>query len=147
MSDSLWPYGLSLPGSSVDRILQARILEWVAISFSRGSSWPRDWICVTCNSCLAGWFWTSESPEKPLLKHNSNFSWNLWAKRVKIHIKIKKLLRVLMLLHVSLSPSGLKLPPWRTFFFKIFFSAKLYLCSVWPCRHLVRSDQLPICLQ
>ena len=33
----------SLPGSSVHGILQARILEWVAISFSRGSSWPRDW--------------------------------------------------------------------------------------------------------
>ena len=30
------------PGSSVHRILQARILEWIAISFSRGSSWPRD---------------------------------------------------------------------------------------------------------
>ena len=34
----------SLPGSSVHRILQVRILEWVAISFSRGSSWPRDQI-------------------------------------------------------------------------------------------------------
>ena len=32
----------SPPGSSVDRIFQARILEWVAISSSRGSSWPRD---------------------------------------------------------------------------------------------------------
>ena len=32
----------SLPGSSIHRIFQARILEWVAISFSRGSSWPRD---------------------------------------------------------------------------------------------------------
>ena len=32
----------SLPGSSVHGILQARILEWVAISFSRGSSQPRD---------------------------------------------------------------------------------------------------------
>ena len=32
----------SPPGSSVHGILQARILEWVAISFSRGSSWPRD---------------------------------------------------------------------------------------------------------
>ena len=31
------------PGSSVHGILQARMLEWVAISFSRGSSWPRDW--------------------------------------------------------------------------------------------------------
>ena len=42
MPNSLWPHGLSLPGSSVHGILQARILEWVAISFSRGSSRPRD---------------------------------------------------------------------------------------------------------
>ena len=35
----------SLPGSSVCGISQAGILEWVAISFSRGSSWLRDWIC------------------------------------------------------------------------------------------------------
>ena len=32
----------SLPGSSVRGIVQARILEWVAISFSRGSSWPKN---------------------------------------------------------------------------------------------------------
>ena len=36
------PVDCSLPGSSVHGILQARILEWVAISFSRGSSRPRD---------------------------------------------------------------------------------------------------------
>ena len=36
------PVDCSPPGSSVHRILQARILEWVAISFSRGSSQPRD---------------------------------------------------------------------------------------------------------
>ena len=36
------PVDCSLPGSSVHGILQARILEWVAISFSRGSSQPRD---------------------------------------------------------------------------------------------------------
>ena len=33
----------SPPGSSVHGVLQARILEWAAIPFSRGSSWPRDW--------------------------------------------------------------------------------------------------------
>ena len=38
----------SLPGSSLHGILQARVLEWVAISFSRGSSWPRDWTLVSC---------------------------------------------------------------------------------------------------
>ena len=42
------PWTSSLPGSSVHRILQARILEWVAISFSRGSSWPRDWTWISC---------------------------------------------------------------------------------------------------
>ena len=36
------PMDCSLPGSSIHGILQARILEWVAISFSRGSSQPRD---------------------------------------------------------------------------------------------------------
>ena len=36
------PMDCSLPGSSVHGIFQARILEWAAISFSRGSSWPRD---------------------------------------------------------------------------------------------------------
>ena len=43
----------SPPGSPVHGVLQARILEWVAISFSRGSSLPRDWTQV---SCIAGRF-------------------------------------------------------------------------------------------
>ena len=47
MSDSLCLWGCSPPGSSVYGILQARILEWVAIPFSRGSSWPRDQIWVS----------------------------------------------------------------------------------------------------
>ena len=38
-------------GSSVPGILQARILEWVAIPFSRESSWPRDWTHVSHVSC------------------------------------------------------------------------------------------------
>ena len=42
------PMDCSLPGSSVHGILQARILEWVAISFSRGSSRPRDRTQVSC---------------------------------------------------------------------------------------------------
>ena len=41
------PMDCSLPDSSVHRILQARILEWVAMSFFRGSSWFRDWTCVS----------------------------------------------------------------------------------------------------
>ena len=45
----------SLPGSFVHGILQARILEWVAIPFFRVSSWLRDWIWV---SCIVGRFFT-----------------------------------------------------------------------------------------
>ena len=45
----------SPPGASVTGILQARILEWVAISSSRGSSWPRDQICVFYISCIGRW--------------------------------------------------------------------------------------------
>ena len=43
------PMNCSPPGSSVHGISQARILEWVAILFSRGSSQPRDWNCVSWN--------------------------------------------------------------------------------------------------
>ena len=45
----------SPPGSSVHGILQARILEWLAILSSRGSSWPRYWTQV---SCIEGWLFT-----------------------------------------------------------------------------------------
>ena len=54
------PTDCSPPGSCVHGILQARILEWVAVSSSRGSSWPRDQIWV---SCTAGRFLT-EPPVK-----------------------------------------------------------------------------------
>ena len=40
------PMDYSPPGSSVHGIFQARILEWVAISYSRGSSWPWDQNCI-----------------------------------------------------------------------------------------------------
>ena len=43
----------SPPGSSVRGILQARILEWVAVPSSRGSPWPRDGACVFSGSCWA----------------------------------------------------------------------------------------------
>ena len=42
------PVDCNLPGSSVHRISPARVLEWVAISFSRGSSRPRDRTCASC---------------------------------------------------------------------------------------------------
>ena len=54
-------------GPPVHGILQARILEWVAIPFSRGSFQPRDWIRV---SCTAGGFFTSWVTRKAQLIAN-----------------------------------------------------------------------------
>ena len=51
----------SLPGSSVYGILQARIVEWVAMPSSRGSSPPRGRTCVSCISCTAGGFFTTSA--------------------------------------------------------------------------------------
>ena len=63
----------SPPGSSVHGISQARILEWVAMSASRGSSQPRDRTHVSGVSCTAGGFFTSE-PRVPPLGENKLMS-------------------------------------------------------------------------
>ena len=46
------PMDCSLPGSSVQGILQTRTLEWAAMAFSRGSSPPRDRTCISCVSYI-----------------------------------------------------------------------------------------------
>ena len=51
----------SPPGSSVPRILQARVLEWGAISSSEGSSPPRDHMLLSCLSCIGSRFSTSSA--------------------------------------------------------------------------------------
>ena len=63
------PMDYSLPGSSIHGILQARILEWVAMPSSTGSSCPRNRTCVSCSSCIAGGFFTTEPPGKPKMYH------------------------------------------------------------------------------
>ena len=57
----------SPPGSSVHRILQARILEWVANSFSRGSFWPRDrtWVSHIAGRFFSIWANTPNPKEMP----------------------------------------------------------------------------------
>ena len=54
------PMDCSPPVPSVHGISQARTQEWVAISFSRGFSWPRDQTCVSCRSCITGRFFSPE---------------------------------------------------------------------------------------
>ena len=64
------PMGWSLPGLSVHGILQARILECVAISSPRASSWPRDETCFSCVSCIG----------RSILFH-----WATWEALINVH--------------------------------------------------------------
>ena len=73
------PMNCSPPGSSVREVLQARILEWVTMPSSRGSSHPRDWTQV---SHIAGRFftiWTTrEAQEYRSLTMHKNFHFSFW---------------------------------------------------------------------
>ena len=62
LSDSLRHHGLYPARLLCPWGFPARILEWFDISYSRGSSWPRDWTQV---SCIASEFLPSESPGRP----------------------------------------------------------------------------------
>ena len=72
VTQSCWtlcnPMNCSLPGFSVHGILQARILQWVAISSSRGSSQSRDW---TWLSCISGGFFTIWAPREVWIHQKS----------------------------------------------------------------------------
>ena len=77
----------SLPGSSVHGVFQARIFEWGTISYSRGSSQPRDRICFHCVSCISRpILWLDLNPPSCLLFFVSSvpclkstvFSWISW---------------------------------------------------------------------
>ena len=68
----------SLPISHVHGILQVRILEWVAISFPRGSSWPRGWTHV---SAFQADSLPSEPPGKSHTLILKTCSWSIWNPR------------------------------------------------------------------
>ena len=74
---TLWdPMDCSLPGSSFHRICQARILEWIAVSFSRKSSWPRDWIWPSCIVGRHFTVWATRKSIKGLNYHQFDFQIN-----------------------------------------------------------------------
>ena len=59
------PMDCSLPGSTIHEIFQARILEWVAISFSRRSSQPRDWTRICCIVGRRFTVWATREAQTP----------------------------------------------------------------------------------
>ena len=64
---TLWdPMDCNSPGSSVHGISQARILEWIAIAFSRGSSCPRDWILISLIMGRVFTFWAANIKSAPM---------------------------------------------------------------------------------
>ena len=83
------PMDCNPSGSSVHGIAQARILEWVAISSSRGSSWPRSQIHISSISYTGRQIFTTEPPGKPLWRNNisnlKTFSGFLWLSCWSLH--------------------------------------------------------------
>ena len=74
----------SPPGSSVHGIFQARVLQWVTISFSRVSSQPRDWTTSLAYPALAGRFFTTEPPGKPWWKPMGTLQLQLFSSTASI---------------------------------------------------------------
>ena len=95
------PMDCILPGSSVHRILQARILEWVAISSARAFSHPRDWTHVSCVSCIG--------------RQISFYHWATWEAFTRRILKTRKWRKVFQIPLIS---------------FYLFFSAAFYLSVV-----------------
>ena len=62
------PMDWNLPGFSVHGIFQAIVLEWIAISFSRGSSQPRDWTQVSRIVDRRFTFWTTREVPRIMTK-------------------------------------------------------------------------------
>ena len=72
-------------------ILQARMLEWVALPSSRGSSQPRDRTCVSCDSYIAGEFFTTEPQGKAQGSHKETQSSYLpWYPSAAFHEKFSQ---------------------------------------------------------
>ena len=66
------PMDCSPPGSSVHEILQARTLEWAAIPFSKGTSWPRDRMRISSISRQILYHWATR--EAPILLYRKAIS-------------------------------------------------------------------------
>ena len=74
------PMIYSPPDSFVHELFQARVLQWVAISYSKGSSQPRDWTCVSCVPCIG----------RQILYHCATWKSQRWVNRKGKYIPISQ---------------------------------------------------------
>ena len=92
------PTDCSLPGSSVRGSLKERMMEWVDIAFSRGSSWPRVWTWVSCISGKFFNFWAnmeqlwmnsvSQISMSPRTQNVTLFGNKIFADIIKVRVKM-----------------------------------------------------------
>ena len=120
------PMDCRLPGSSIHGTIQARILEWVAISFSRRSFPPRDQTCVSCITCIGRLILYHYSTREVLLYQGIHTAEkHKQTNKQNPHIVLEKKNSSLARIKKNL-PTGLRY--WHTFFW-IFFKiiGNLYL--------------------
>ena len=113
----------SLPGSSVHGVLQAGTLEWAAISFSRGSSKPRNWSCLLyCRQIL---YWLSyKGSSHQLPWKQESFLWYLQHQRTSQNIA-KNLATLLKCSQLS------EFSAWVIILY-FYITPMYYLSSVYP---------------
>ena len=132
------PIGSSPSGSSVYGTSQARILEWVAIPFSRGSSQPKDQIQV---SCIAGKFFTIWATREPLI-HNKIpicLQWRSWRKQhpiLSVHITTVehwggKMIHIKTFLKKKVKQNRVN-KKWKPLYQSLTMPSILSSASLWP---------------
>ena len=118
----------SSPGSSVHGISQARILKWVAISFSRASLWPRGLIHI---SYIGRRFFTTEPPGKSHQKYTSHLKTSKKKKnQPKICRNLGSKVRNKRLVIYSIMLTGIYTISTHTIYNFIFFAITFYIVNV-----------------
>ena len=126
------PMDCSPPGFSVHGIFPARILEWIAVSFFRGSSQPRNRTRV---SCIAGGFftdWAMREARPPIGDPNRQLNTTAWSSGDRLELKIWSLdlmVEALFIFHLDYCPRIVTGLPVCSFLMSNLFSSS---CPEWP---------------
>ena len=138
------PMDCNLPASSTHGIFQVRTLEWAAISFSRGSSWPRDRTQVSCTAGRLLTIWATREAwvDNYLETKHLYLKWHIDSFLIKnLERKESSVQEVINFAKQKASCKNLKEhPPQHTWFLILFIILKSHykdiylsknLCSLW----------------